>query len=173
MVMSRALIAIPPSPRRCRVLRPAFSTRNSWKTQEKVMSCWMRADTHAGVERNTDDSYRNNSEDGVDKSGSNGGVDWLFYTSWVKDACRVVEHLKDTDRTVTTGRVLSLHFNKCCRSKYIFCQVELMNFACNVVLLTALWRLISFFFFKFWFYTQTDSLCLQNSIHLELCIMQN
>lgn len=32
MVMSTALIAIPPNPRRCRVLRPAFSTRKSCGT---------------------------------------------------------------------------------------------------------------------------------------------
>ena len=33
-VMTTALTAIPPSPRRCRVLRPAFSTRKSWRDRQ-------------------------------------------------------------------------------------------------------------------------------------------
>lgn len=97
MVMITALTAIPPSPRRCRVLRPAFSTRNSWQTQDGALNCTVHTEQSAdnrGSGWQSGDSHRNNCEDRVDDSGSDRGVDGLLHSSWVKDASRVVEHLR-------------------------------------------------------------------------------
>lgn len=79
--MIRALTAIPPSPSRCRDLLPAFSTRNSWRTRETVMCCSMHTNTSGRGEDHTDVTHRNNSEDGVDDSSTDGGIDGLFHTS--------------------------------------------------------------------------------------------
>lgn len=47
-------------------------------------------------DKHTDVTYRDNGEDGVDESGSNSGINRLFHTCWIKDACWVVEYLRDT-----------------------------------------------------------------------------
>lgn len=74
--MTRALTAIPPSPSRCRVLLPAFSTRKSCSGQTVMsMKVDMRSERHAGV------THGNNGEDRVDHSGADGGVDGLFHAS--------------------------------------------------------------------------------------------
>lgn len=47
---------------------------------------------------NRDGTHRDDSEDGVDDAGSDGGVDGLLHTSCAKDPCGVVEHLRDAER---------------------------------------------------------------------------
>lgn len=99
-VISRALTAIPPSPRRCRVLRPAFSTRNNCRTGTLWVTCASQCTqthtkmkkTHGGV------THRNNGEDGVDDAGSDGGVDRLLHTGWGKDPSGVIKHLSEVER---------------------------------------------------------------------------
>lgn len=108
-----------------------------------VMCC---TQTHAREqERNTHVTYRDNGEDGVDKSGSDGGVDRLLHASWLKDACRVVEHLNDTEGTakkkhfcslINLVRVISLtalqnyikepHYSEMCFS-YVYCTSPKMS----------------------------------------------
>lgn len=76
--MTRALTAIPPSPSRCRVLLPAFSTRKSCRQKsgrEREEAPRGRRPKHAAV------THGNNGEDRVDHSGTDGGVDGLFHTS--------------------------------------------------------------------------------------------
>lgn len=74
--MTSALTAIPPSPSRCRVLLPAFSTRKSCGGQTVMSaSVQVHVQKHAGV------THGNYGEDRVDHSGADGGVDGLFHTS--------------------------------------------------------------------------------------------
>lgn len=94
--MSRALMAIPPNPRRCRDLRPAFSTRKSWRTdtgRSDVLLNHTNTNTCRDQKR-ADVTHRNHGEDGVDDSGPDGGVDGLLDTGRLKDTRRVVEHLR-------------------------------------------------------------------------------
>lgn len=46
-------------------------------------------------------TYRNYSEDGINHTRSNGGVDWLLDTCILEDSCWVIEHLDRNRRCVT------------------------------------------------------------------------
>lgn len=58
-VISRVLTAIPPSPRRCRVLRPAFSTRNNCRTGTLWVTCFP---AHTNAYQDEEDTRRRHSQ---------------------------------------------------------------------------------------------------------------
>lgn len=98
--MSRALTAIPPRPRRCKDLRPAFSTRKSWRTDRERDRGQSDAPPllHKGTQRDAgSNAHRNDGEDGVDDAGSDGGVDGLLHAGAVEDPGGVVEDLREED----------------------------------------------------------------------------
>lgn len=45
-------------------------------------------------------AHRDDGENSVDNSGSNGGVDWLLDASFVEDSCRIVKDLKNKGQRV-------------------------------------------------------------------------
>lgn len=94
IVITRALIAIPASPIRCNVLRPARSIRNSWCPEKNTNRFGVRAEWEGlGLRPSSADTHRNDCKHSIDNSGSNRSVDRLSHTCSLKYASRIVEHL--------------------------------------------------------------------------------
>lgn len=103
IVIKTADPAIPISPTRCRDLRPARSTTNSYTNKQEgwgtrpVSTAFFK---YAHI-KTLYCTHRHHSESCVNYTSSNGGIDRLLNSSLLKDASGVVEDLKSTTTTET------------------------------------------------------------------------